>query len=468
MKRTAFHSWFRREIDVRLPALAVALAVVGLLIVGSHALVAAESEVAGADGKPITFAKDVAPILQKNCQTCHRPGSIGPMSLLTYESVRPWASVIKQRVQSRTMPPWHLDKTVGIQEFKNDISLSDADIATIARWVDTGAPLGNRADLPPPVEWPDHLNTWKFAEVYGRPPDLVIQNPPFKLHAKGLDQWPELEAPLTGLDEERWMMAIEARPVTPETRYVFHHGGPSLRQDGENTGLMNSPAGKVGEILPEDAGKLIKPGATVRYSFHLWPIGKEVDVVMQWGLWFYPKGEKPKYVTPGEVQVASHHGSRGTLRAHDMLIPPHSTAMLRGVRVIDKPTRIHSVRGHMHMRGKYQTLEAIYPDGRREILNKIDFQHQWHTAFVYADHVQPLLPKGTVLITTSWHDNTLNHAENPDPNQWVSYGQRSVDDMAHMWVGMTYVDEKDFEVMVAERERQRKEKLGITQTSRDQ
>jgi hypothetical protein len=112
----------------------------------------------------------------------------------------------------------------------------------------------------------------------------------------------------------------------------------------------------------------------------------------------------------------------------------------------------------MHLRGVYQTLEAIYPDGRREILNKIDFQHRWHTAFTYEEWARPLLPKGTVLITTSWYDNTIDHESNPDPNQWVVYGQRSVDDMAHMWIGMTEIPQEDFEQMVADRERVLKER----------
>src|SRR5438093_5502522 len=99
---------------------------------------------------PVTFTKDVAPILQRNCQVCHRPGSIAPMSLLTYDEVRPWARAIKQNVVLRNMPPWHIDPNIGIHEFSNSVALSDAEIATIAKWVDAGAPQGNPADMPPP------------------------------------------------------------------------------------------------------------------------------------------------------------------------------------------------------------------------------------------------------------------------------------------------------------------------------
>ena len=312
------------------------------------------------------------------------------------------------------MPPWFIDKNIGIQEFKNDISLDVSEIQTISRWVDGGTPLGNAAEVPDlPVF--DDSGRWQFEDVFGRPPDLIVQNPAFRLPAHGLDQWPDLEAPLEGLDEERWMMAIEAKP-SPETRYVFHHGGLSLIQDGVRTGLMNSPAGKTGEMFPTDAGKLLKPGATLEYSLHLFPIGREVDVVMEWGLWLYPRGESPKYETPGEIQVASHRQLAGsTLRAPDLIVPPGGTVMLQGTRILDKPTRIHSVRPHMHLRGRYQTIEALYPDGRREILNKVDFQHQWHTAFTYEDDARPLLPAGTVLITNTWLDNTADNPNNPDP-----------------------------------------------------
>ena len=144
-------------------------------------------------------AKDVAPILQQNCQECHRPGSIGPMPLLTYEQVMPYAGLIKYKVANRLMPPWHVDKTVGIQDFKADLSLSDEEIETIVSWADAGAPLGDPADMPPPRDFPAFSDVWQFEEMFGRPPDLVISNPLFKLHAAGLDQWPDLEVPLEGL-----------------------------------------------------------------------------------------------------------------------------------------------------------------------------------------------------------------------------------------------------------------------------
>src|SRR5689334_14321998 len=126
-----------------------------------------------------TFSKDVAPIFQDKCEACHRPDSIAPMSLTTYEETRPWARSIKSRVEARQMPPWHIDKTVGIQEFKNDRSLSDEQIDTIVRWIDAGAPKGDAKDMPAPKQWPNEQG-WNFAAMFGqKEPDLIIRSTPW-------------------------------------------------------------------------------------------------------------------------------------------------------------------------------------------------------------------------------------------------------------------------------------------------
>ena len=116
----------------------------------------------------VTFSKDVAPILQRSCENCHRPGGAAPMSLTSYSEVRPWARSIKNRTTSREMPPWFIDKNIGIQHFKDDPSLTDQEVATIAAWVDKGAPRGNPVDMPAPLEWKEA--GWSFGE-----PDLVVR-----------------------------------------------------------------------------------------------------------------------------------------------------------------------------------------------------------------------------------------------------------------------------------------------------
>ena len=157
------------------------LAVVVLAVMGSAAF--AQD---GADAVP-TFSRDIAPILQKSCQDCHNAGGIGPMQLVTYEQARPWAPLIKDRTTKRIMPPWHVSRNVGVQEFKNDVSLTDEEIALIAAWADGGAPEGNPADLPPPREFPTG-NEWALEELLG-PPDVIIKSTPFTVDAGGQDQW---------------------------------------------------------------------------------------------------------------------------------------------------------------------------------------------------------------------------------------------------------------------------------------
>ena len=142
----------------------------------------AQASASAATSGQVTFTKDVAPILQEKCQTCHRSGGVAPMSLLTYQQTKAYAKVIKQRVTSRTMPPWFIDKTVGIQHFANDISLSDQQIATIAKWVDEGSPHGDMKDMPPAKTF-DDSDGWRLAQIYGRAPDLIIDGPTYTAKA---------------------------------------------------------------------------------------------------------------------------------------------------------------------------------------------------------------------------------------------------------------------------------------------
>jgi len=466
MRGTSLHRLLWQAIGVCLPALAA----VGLV---SADRLAAQSEDA------VTFAKDVAPILQKSCQKCHQPGTSAPMSLLTYEQVKAFAPLIKVKVQTRKMPPWPMDKSIGIQEFKNDISLTDEEIETIVKWIDGGTPLGNPADMPPPADLPDPAQRrWAYEDVFGRPPDVVISSPPYKVVANGMNQWPDPKTDVTGLASERWIRAVGVRPGNPKSQYVFHHANPSLNQDGENNSLVQTAVGTEGYIYPDDAGMLIKPGASVSFGMHFYPIDEDIDAVMELGLWFYPEGEKPKFETPGEVlyEIAQNTGfgfehgtTRGNARGHstdpqivrrgDLLLAPNSQSVYRGVYVMDRPARIHSLRGHMHLRGKYQIVEAVYPDGRWEVINKLDWDHPWHTAFLYEEDAMPLLPKGTVLILTSIFDNTAANPYNPDPEQWVVAGDRTADEMSHLRFGITYFEnEEDFQKIVTEREQRLKQR----------
>jgi mono/diheme cytochrome c family protein len=429
--------------------------VLGLLLLGP-ALAGAQAR-AGTDA--VTYARHVAPILQQKCQECHQPNSIAPMSLLTYDDAKKFASRIKSRVAARVMPPWHLDKSVGIQEFKNDRSLSDEQIATIVKWVDAGAPRGNPADEPPPARFADPTK-WQLAATLGREPDLIVKSTPYTLAAQTQDKWfrPVVE---TGLTEARWVRAIEVRPSFPDGRKIVHHVLTYLLQEeGGITNLastahghqmsaglfMEWAVGKVGEVFAPDAGKLMLPGSKIRWEVHMHAIGREVrDNSVELGVYFYPKDYVPKYRTVLRMFDATAGGE-------SLDIPPRQKAMTQNFFVLQAPARLENFQPHMHMRGKAMSLEAVYPDGKREVLNHANnFQWNWHVNYIYANDAAPLLPKGTTLVLTAWHDNTEQNPNNPDPDQWVGWGDRTVDEMAHLWVDVTYLEQEEFDRLSAAR-----------------
>jgi hypothetical protein len=405
----------------------------------------------------VTFTKDVAPILQDKCQVCHQPDSIGPMPLISYDDARKFARGIKARVEARVMPPWHIDKSIGIRDFQNDRSLTDDQIQTIVRWVDAGTPMGDPKDMPPAKTFPDPTG-WQLADQFGQP-DLVIKSPPYTLAARTQDKWfrPVSEVPI---DEPRWVRAIEIKPSFPDGRKIVHHVLTTLLQQEDgitglahtahdvqtNAGLfMEWAVGKVGEVFPSDAGKLMLPGSRIRWEIHMFAIGREVkDNQVELGIYFYPKGTVPK----NRTVLRMFDVSRNT----ELDIPPGQVAMTQNHYVIQAPARLENFQPHMHMRGKAMSVEAIYPDGRKEVLSAVNnFQWNWHLNYIYADQAKPLLPKGTVLVFTAWHDNTAANPNNPDPRQWVGWGDRTVDEMAHAWVDVTYLEQADFDRLLAER-----------------
>ena len=415
-----------------------------------------------------TFTKDIAPIFQAKCESCHRPDSIAPMSLVTWEQTRPYATAIKNRVETHQMPPWHIDKTVGIQKYKNDRSLSDAQIDTIVRWVAAGSPKGDMKDMPAPVKWPDEQG-WNFAAQFGqKEPDLVIKSTPYLQKAGAQDAWwkPLVD---TGLTEAKWVRAIEIRPSTVKGRKITHHAIASLQQDERlapaavrvlddtntgtdpNTGadrsqsagtFMEWAVGKQGEIMRPNSGKLMLPGSKIRWDIHYSNGGEDITDQVELGIYFYPKGQEPKF-----RQQLSLYGAGG------IDIAPGEVKVTVGLHVMPRAGRVESFQPHMHLRGKAMMMEAILPNGQTQVLSYVnDFNFNWHNSYVYADDVAPLLPKGTILRVTAWHDNTQNKRSNPDPTQWVGYGDRTVDEMAHAWVNVTFMSDEDFKVEVAARD----------------
>ncbi len=426
--------------------------VVGVGVIAAASPLSAQAQPAS----QVTFTRDVAPIFQKACENCHRKDSIGPMSLVTYEEARPWARSIKARVAARQMPPWHIDKSVGIQKFQNDRSLTDDQIHTIVTWVDAGAPKGDMKDMPPPVEWPAE-ETWNFAEMFGEP-DLIIKSPDYTMPARAQDAWYKPTVP-TGVTEPRWVRAIEMRPGTVQGRKITHHALARLQQEEKNAdgevdpdirlqaGLfMEWAVGKQGEIMRENSGKLLLPGSSIVWDIHYHAIGEEITDNVEMAVYLYPKGQEPKY----RQSLSLYSGITGGNRNLD--IPPNTLNVSQNFHVMRKSGRVENFQPHMHLRGKAMSMEAILPTGQTEMLSMVsEYNFNWHTNYVYADDVAPLLPKGTILRITSWHDNTANNKHNPDPNQWVGWGDRTVDEMAHAWVNITYMEEEDFKAEVEKR-----------------
>ena len=444
-----------------------------VLIVGAAAVpnVAWAQAPAATDHSP-TFSRDIAPIFQEHCEVCHRPGSIGPMSLRTYEEVRPWVRAIRDQVVGRRMPPWHLDKDVGIQHFINDRSLSEQQINTVVTWVDAGAPRGDAKDMPPSREWPSG-DRFLLEDILG-PPDLVIKANPWTMPAQGPDALFETYVDVPGLTEPRWVRASETKPSLRGRRIAHHANSYLLRpqtpeaiaaertvragQPGADlviAGRRSDPTaarelltewaqGKDGEVYPEHAGKLVMPGTKVAFQIHYHAVGEEITDTLELAWWFHPKGTTPTH--------SLEYMSAGRVPPEELQIPPNTVALHQGSTVLQAPAILHNFQPHMHYRGRAQTLEAIYPDGRRAVINQTTrFSNTWHLNYIYDPDYAPIFPKGTVLLVTHVHDNTAANRNNPDPRQWVSGGARTVDEMAHLNEQVMYLTEEDYERILKDR-----------------
>jgi hypothetical protein len=391
-----------------------------------------------------TFTKDVAPILQEHCQVCHRPDTVAPMSLLTYENARPWAKAIKAKVTAREMPPWFIDRNVGVQHFENDTSLSDQEIATIVKWVDGGALQGNPADMPAPRQFADE-HAWQIGK-----PDLVVTLPKdIIMKASGPDWWPDITID-PGLTENRYIQAIQIIPVKGYQN-IHHirtsmvkpgdssiHGGAvdgnvQLEMTQQGVFLDEYAIGKGPDIFRNGAGRYITAGTKINFEFHIHASGTESPVNVVLGIKFYPKDYLPSHIvtsmtTGGDVDIRPHEAD----------------ARSDGYLYMAKPARLLSWQPHMHLRGKAECIEAILPTGRTQTINCARFVFNWMDNYVYADDAAPLLPAGTVLHTIQWHDNSDAMRSNPDPDAQIVGGLRTVDEMSSAWLSFYYMSPEDF------------------------
>jgi mono/diheme cytochrome c family protein len=407
-------------------------------------LALASSSFAAPADPPVTFAKDVASIFQEKCETCHRPGQGAPMNLQTYKDARPWARSIRERVATRNMPPWHLDKSIGIQHYANDRSLSEKQIRTIVQWVDEGAPLGDPKDLPRPKVWPD--DSWQYAKIIGQEPDIVVTSAPVTIPAVGQDEWwkPVSDVPIA---EERWIRAVEMRPATLAGRRITHHAVTMLVQyepsspegmGGDAGLLMEWSIGKSYDAFRSDTGKLLLPGAKVRWDIHYHSAGEPVTDHLELAIYLYPKGTKPEHRTRLSSPLAMYS-------KNELDIPPNSITASQGFTLLRSAARIENFQPHMHLRGKAMAMQAILPDGTVEMLSYVDrFDFNWMVNYIYTDDAAPVLPKGAMLRITAWYDNTSANKYNPDPNQWVGYGDRTIEEMGEAFVNITNISDEEY------------------------
>jgi len=406
-------------------------------LVGSVGLFAALPVVEG----EVTFSKDIAPILQRSCQNCHQPQALAPMSLMTYKEVRPWAQAIKTRTSLRdkpgTMPPWYLERNIGIQHFKNDNSPTDLDIAKIIKWVDNGAPEGNPKDLPPPIEVGQN-DRWTAGE-----PDLIVKSDWVTVKAGSPDWWGELPDAPTGLTEDRWVKSVEIREEsdvppasdggrkTVGSRFVFHHmiwttsvpGAAPTAEDFSEGSSGIWPIHEVGrnaDIFPDNAGKLLRAGSVLNlFSTHLHSNGRDTKSRLLYGFKFFPKGYQPEL----------KYGVRALGNGVDIDINGgEKNQRLDAYQVLEQNTKITVYEPHMHAPGVRMCLEAIW-GFNIQTLNCVGYDHNWVRAYDYDDDYAPLLPKGTILHIIGYFDSTAANKNVPDPRNWSGSGNRSITNM---------------------------------------
>ena len=411
---------------MRLVGLCLGSAVVALAATGSS---------------PVTFYKDALPVLQKNCQTCHRPGESGPMSFLSYETTRPWAKAIKTAVLTKKMPPWFADPHFG--KFSNDRSLAQADIDTLVAWADTGAQAGNLKDAPKLIDW---VEGWRIGKQ-----DQVISMPvAFNVPATGTIDYQYIVIP-TGFTEDKYVQLAEARPGNPA---VMHHiiafirepGNPWLKdaqpgipfvprerarrseaeakngdkpkqQDGGFGDFLAGYApGTLPNIMQPGQAKLVKAGSDLVLQMHYTANGKAATDISRIGIVFATTQPTERILT-----LAAANGN--------FAIPPgDSNYQVDSKFTLQDDATLINFLPHMHFRGKSFEYRVTYPSGEKETLLDVPhYDFNWQLTYELAK--PKLLPKGTVIECTAHFDNSPNNPANPDPTKEVHFGEQTWEEM---------------------------------------
>jgi hypothetical protein len=411
-----------------------ALFLLSLISVTAMAVSARLTAQDGAKGRQATFNRDVLPILQKNCQACHRPGEIGPMSFLSYESTRPWAKAIKVAVLERKMPPWFAEPGYG--HFKAERRLSDAELRTISEWADNGAPEGDAKDKPAPIV---------FQEGWNIKPDMVIEMPDdFHVPASGTVSYQNILVKVN-FPEDKWVVSAEMRPGNNR---VLHHGRVLVRRPGMEF-MKDAVPGKAyetGSLAMQSAGapdtlgkfnpglgaqdfslygsaKFIPKGSDLVFNLHYTAVGKESTDRSRVGLVFAKN--------PPRLRYFMHNGPTGSnlaipARASNAEVVSEMTAQVDAQLVYLQP--------HMHLRGKDYELRLIFPDGKSETIFKAKWDFNWQLGY---DLAKPIaLPKGTRIVGVAHYDNSANNKFNPDPAKLVMWGDQNWEEMQNCFLGI--------------------------------
>src|SRR5713101_4251017 len=379
-----------------------------------------------------TFYKDVLPILQSHCQSCHRPGGIASIPLATYEQTRTWAPALAKAVQSRMMPPWFADPRFG--HFSNDPSLTEEQIGALLAWVESGAPPGDAHDAPPPRQWPEG---WNIAK-----PDVVLQMPkPVAIPADGDVEYTYEIVP-AHFSEDKWIQMAEVHPTGPQ---FVHHAVVYIRPP-DSDWLRHAPIG-----VPFTASTL--RDAKDRLDAH----GTTSDLLL-----VYAPGSSPdhwpdgmaKFVPAGSDLVFQVHyttnGSAGSdqsriglvfakapaqqrvitlqLNDHAFIIPPGADDFRVEVQgTLPNDATLLSLFPHMHLRGKRFEYDIVHDDGSVEVLLRVNYHFHWQLSYQLAE--PRLLKTGTKLRAIAWYDNSKNNPHNPDPTKTVTWGDQTYQEM---------------------------------------
>jgi hypothetical protein len=377
--------------------------------------------------KTVTFTKDVAPILQRSCMNCHRPGQIAPMSLLTYNDVRPWAKSIRDVVMERRMPPWLADPRHG--EFSNDRRLSQKEVDTLVAWVDGGTKQGDLRDLPPNPTFPEG---WTIGQ-----PDLVLSmNEEYRVPADGVIPYKYFTVP-TNFTEDRYVQFAE---IKRGNRSVVHHVIVSVREPGQTGGdseddatrrarqvdgmLVGWAPGMSPLTLAPGRAKLIKKGSVLVFQMHYTPNGEPGTDRTSVGLIFAKGPVEKRVITMGAA-------------ARTLVIPPGDPNYeTKASFTFKEDSHIVSFMPHMHVRGKDFEYRLVLPDGTSKVVLAVPrYDFNWQISYFLKEPLAA--PKGSRLDCTAHHDNSAKNTYNPDPTKEVRWGPQTWEEMMIGWFDYT-------------------------------